>query len=160
MKSSSADTWQRVEVAAGISVEFPPGAVTSGKHEGVAYAWREGAGGMLGVRVGAGQGLESWRAVFQAAPRLTAATSLTVCGRPAMRQEAEFGAGQYAVGVTTDDAGAYVHEATEHPAMTEVAVAFSASDGTPAVAIWRVETTVRKAHEADAMRFFAALQCK
>lgn len=160
MKQSSADPWQRVEVAAGISVELPPGEVTRGEYQGVAYAWRASAGGTLGVRVGPGQGLDAWRALFQAEPHLGAATPVTVCGRPATRQEATFDPGPYAVGVTRDDAGGYTHEATDHPAMTEVAVAFAASDGTPAVATWRVETAARQAHEAEATRFFAALRCR
>jgi len=44
--------------------------------------------------------------------------------------------------------------------MTEVAVAFAATDGTPAVATWRIETAARQPHEADATRSFAALRCK
>jgi hypothetical protein len=160
MKESSADTWQRIDIAAGISVEFPPGAVTRGEHQGVAYAWHTSSAGTFGVRVGPGQGLGSWRAVFQAAPKLGAAITVTMCGRPVTRQEAAFEAGPYATGVSQDDAGAYVHEATDHPAMTEVAVAFAATDGTPAVATWRVETAARQLHETDATRFFAALRCK
>jgi hypothetical protein len=160
MKNAKAESWQRIDVAAGVSVELPAGAVTRGAYQGVAYAWRQGASGVFGVRVGPGQGLDAWRAVFQAVPRLSPVAPTTVCGRPATRQEAAFDAGPYAVGVSQNDEGMYVHEATDHPAMTEVAVAFAAADGTPAVATWRVETAARAAHEADATRFFTALTCR
>jgi hypothetical protein len=82
-----------------------------------------------------------------------------VCGRRATRQEATFDAGPYAVGADLDADGKIVHEATDHPAMTEVAIAFTAANGTPAVATWQVETSLRAKHEADAARFFAALVC-
>jgi hypothetical protein len=164
MSETSSDAsnvpWQRVDVAAGVSVELPAGRVTRGEYQGVAYAWQPGPAGRLGVWVGAGQGLASWRATFQAVPHLGAATDTTVCGRPATRQEATFDAGPYAVGASLDPDGKVVHEATDHPAMTEVALAFTAADGTPCVATWQVETGQRASHEADAARFFAALTCR
>jgi len=160
MTDSSSVTWQRVDVAAGVSVELPAGGVTRGEYQGVAYAWQAGAGGRLGVRVGPGQGLDAWRAVFQAPPQLSPTTPATVCGRPATRQEAQFAAGPHAIGASRDADGNIVHESTDHPAMTEVALAFSAADGTPAVATWQVETSQRASHEAEATRFFAAVRCK
>ncbi len=44
--------------------------------------------------------------------------------------------------------------------MMDVAFAFTAANGTPAVATWQVETNLRAKHEADAARLFAALACK
>jgi hypothetical protein len=152
--------WQRVELTAGVSAELPPGKVTHGDYQGVAYAWQAGPAGRFAVWVGAGQGLAAWRATFQAPPQLTEPASTSVCGRAASRQEARFAAGPYAVGVDHDAAGQIVHEATDHPAITEIAVAFTAANGTPALATWRVDTDARARHEPWLARFLAALACK
>jgi hypothetical protein len=160
MTPPAGHTWTKQAVAAGVSIDVLPGAeVTRGTYQGVSYLWQAAPPARFGVSIGPGQGLASWRAAFSSVSVLGPETPVTVCGRPAVRQEATFAGGTVTRGYEHAADGAIQHLDQREPATTEIAVSFEARTGVPAVASWRIETSLRGAHRVDEDHFFASISC-
>lgn len=160
MTTSSIDpSWR--ELAAPFCVRFdaPAGAAPAqGTTAGMSYLLAASGPITIGAWTGGPWSLEHWRALVSSGGGLLGpSTPATVCGQPAVRQEAVMPRAQ-ATGLVQSADDAIGHVTEDQPARTRIAVGFDLA-GAPVVIEWAVAQDQRAAWRAAEDRFFASVRC-
>jgi hypothetical protein len=157
MKTYTTLSWTTYTPAPGLTVAILDGEPTASGGDGRAGSVITGHRPVrVGVRWGAGEDLESWRAGILANAGAVAGTEsdAVVCGRPARKVEVTTPPGE-AIDVTYADGR---HGREPRPGETYVAVAFRHGE-LPIVAYYIIETSRRAALAGDEGHFFGSISC-
>ena len=147
--------------AAEISFDVIDGvAVAEGDIGSFHYVSQTRAPVQIDVWIGPDMSLAWWRGRFGSrSPTLGPESAVTLCGRPATRQEVSVPA-QQATGVVQADSGEIGHLHSSTPPEVHVALAGTAASGTPFVVTWRVVAERRDSLRADEAHFLSSIRCR
>jgi hypothetical protein len=145
----------------GIELDVMEGATSQ---EGTAGDLRYFSASADGVYVnawsGPGQDLAGWRArLVNREPQTGPEQLTTLCGRPAMRQEATLGK-DLATGVFRGSGGAIGHIEHQVSPQVQIAIAGTVAGGAPLLVVWTVGVDVRDAQRANEDHFFTSIRCR
>jgi hypothetical protein len=160
--ASSNVVWRARTIAShGLSIDFVDGPqISEGDGEDQHFVLQNHDAVLAAVRIGTAMNLTWWRASFgQRELAFGAESALTVCGRPATRQEVTVPA-ETATGLVPAPDGSIGHITNETPTEIHVAVAGTTTAGTPFIATWVVVADRRAARRADEDHFFASIRCR
>lgn len=145
---------------AGISLDVVDGtSVSEGEIGSFHYVSQTSPPVQLDVWLGPDISLAWWRGRFGSrAPTMGAESTVSVCGRPGVRQEVSVPA-QQATGVHRTADGSIGHMQSEMPPEVHVAIAGTTGSGTPFVVAWRVAGDRRAALRADEAHFLSSIRC-
>jgi hypothetical protein len=153
--------WRARAIAAhGLTIDFVDGPeITEGDGEDQHFVVQRHDAVLAAVRIGTPMNLTWWRANFgERKLDFTSEMPVTVCGRPAVRQEVTVPA-ETATGLVPTPDGGIGHMYNQRPAEVHVAVAGTTTAGTPFVATWVVAADRRAPLRSEEDHFFASIRC-
>lgn len=159
VSTSPAPTWRTLDTPLGISFDTPTAApVSQGAAGGMTYLVVTDGPIAIGAWTGGPWSLAHWQGLITAGGgQLAAPVDVTVCGQPAVQQEAT-SPGDAATGAVVGDDGAIGHLEHRTPARVRVVRAFAVG-GAPVIVEWAVAAEARAAWRPAEQRFFASLRC-
>jgi hypothetical protein len=160
--STSNLSWRAYSITKlGITIDVVdgPDSLTEGGNGDLYYVIQNHGPIQLGIRGGKVVSLTWWRDNFgRRAVAFGPETAVTVCGRPARRQEASVPE-ERATGSFRGSDGKIGHMDHRVPPTIQVAIAGTTAAGVPFVAFWVVKPTQRAAMRADEDHFLASIRC-
>ncbi|MEZ4401332.1 MAG: hypothetical protein R3B06_15000 [Kofleriaceae bacterium] len=151
--------WHR-QTTSWLTFELPdPTRFEAGAAGEIQFAKGRVGAAFVNAWAGAGQDLDGWQArLVNRGPVLGPASDVSLCGRPARRQEAALTAAS-ATGIRRTPSGELGHIEHRMAPQIAVAVAGTTAEGDPLLVTWTIDADQRQAARPDEERFFASLAC-